>query len=209
MWLQNPLDDILSSKAKVSVLRVVCGVRAPLSGREIARRARISSGNASRVLGELTRSGVLLAREYGRVTTYELRDPDTPFVQQLRDLYLLEAKRRGRAIRELVSGVPAVVSVVLFGSEARGEAQPGSDTDLLIVVERKVRGIHHKVLDRAMGVANKHGVALSPYIVSLPELRRWERASHPLWRNIQADGVLMHGTSLQGLKLRCRRGKPD
>jgi predicted nucleotidyltransferase len=209
MWLQNPLDDILSSKAKVGVLRVVCSVNAPLSGREIARRAAISSGNASRVLGELTRSGVLLARDLGRVTTYELRDPDVTLVRRLRELFLIEAKRRDSAIRDLVAGLPGVVSVVLFGSEARGEAAPGSDTDLLIVVDRKTRGFDSRLVDKGLRVSRQHGVALSWHVVTVPELRRWERTSHPLWRNIQVDGVPLHGTALHGLRLRCQPGRPD
>jgi len=209
MWLQNPLDDILSSKAKVAVLRVVCASPVPLSGREIARRAGISSANASRVLGELRRSGVLRSQGHGRVITYALGDQKVALVRQLRELFAVEGKRRERAVADLVAGVPGLVSVILFGSEARGEAASGSDTDLLIVVERKVRGIHDLLLEKGLRVVEKHGVALSPYVASLPEVGRWERTAHPLWRNIQAEGVLLRGTSLHGLKQRCRRGRRD
>jgi hypothetical protein len=39
MWLSLPLDDLLSSRAKVAMLRVLCRTNAPLRGREIARRS--------------------------------------------------------------------------------------------------------------------------------------------------------------------------
>lgn len=59
MWLRNPLDDVLSSRAKVSILRVLCHVNAPLNGRGIARRAGIWSGPGSMALGELTAAGII------------------------------------------------------------------------------------------------------------------------------------------------------
>ena len=46
MWLRRPLDDILSSPAKVAVLRSVLRVSAPLSGREIASRAGVAHSPA-------------------------------------------------------------------------------------------------------------------------------------------------------------------
>jgi hypothetical protein len=63
MWLEKPLDDILSSRGKIAVLRVVCSVSVPLAGREIARRAGLRSGHASGILRDLTASGLLLARD--------------------------------------------------------------------------------------------------------------------------------------------------
>ena len=128
MWLRDPLDDILSSRAKVAVLRVVCCAAMPLNGREIARRAGLSSGHASRVLGELTASGVLLARDQGRVLTYELALAHGPLVARIKSLFEDEAARQEAALDELEVAVPGLVSIVLFGSEARGDARPGSDT---------------------------------------------------------------------------------
>jgi predicted nucleotidyltransferase/predicted transcriptional regulator len=207
MWLQNPLDDILSSKAKVAVLRVVCGVNTPLSGREVARRAGISSGNASRVLGELKRSGVLIARDHGRVTTYELRDRRLPIIRELGALFAGESRRRERAVSHLVKGIPDVLSVTLFGSEARHEARPGSDTDVLIVLKKRTGHVEKRLLDNAMSVAEEHLVPLSWYTTDLAELRRWERTGNPLWRNILADGVTVAGQPLWMLQRQWQHGK--
>jgi predicted nucleotidyltransferase len=207
MWLQNPLDDILSSKAKVGVLRVVCSVNAPLSGREIARRAAISSGNASRVLGELTRSGVLLARDLGRVTTYELRDRRLPVLRELSSLFAGERRRRERAVVDLVKGIPNVLSVTLFGSEARREARPESDTDLLVVLDKRTEQVEKRLLHNGQAVGEKHLAPLSWYATDLAELREWERTGNPLLTNILADGVTLVGRPLWMLRRRWQRGK--
>jgi predicted nucleotidyltransferase len=207
MWLQNPLDDILSSKAKVGVLRVVCGVNAPLSGREIARRAGISSGNASRVLGELKRSGVLIARDHGRVTAYELRDRRLPIIRELSALFARERRRRERAVSDLAKGIPDVLSLTLFGSEARREARPESDTDVLVVLSKRTEQVEKRLLDNAQAVGEKHLVPLSWYVTDLAELRHWEQTGNPLLRNILADGVTVAGRPLWMLQRQWQRGK--
>lgn len=44
VWLNQPLSDILSTKSKVAVLRVLSETPVPLNGREIARRAGLVPG---------------------------------------------------------------------------------------------------------------------------------------------------------------------
>ena len=207
MWLRRPLDDILASGAKVAVLRAICDVNAPLSGREIARRAGISSGRASKVLRELSASGALLARDHGRANTYELADPNLPLVRALRELFGDEHARQESIAGDLVAGVPGVLAVVLFGSEARGEARPGSDTDLLVVVDVASSHVEDLLVDRAIEVGRRHQIALSWHVVDLDQLRSWDDADHPLWLNVRADGILLRGLSIERLERRWRSGR--
>src|SRR5208337_2912939 len=53
--------------------------------------------------------------------------------EQLRSL-LTELRRRFEALYG-----PRLVRLVLFGSQARGDAEPGSDIDVLVVLEGPVR----------------------------------------------------------------------
>lgn len=207
MWLRNPLDDILSSRAKVAALRVVCASSVPLSGREIARRAHIDPGHASRVLRELAASGVLLSRDMGRVAAYELDHLDSPLAQRVRALFAGEKERYHEIVDELKTTVPGVLSVVLFGSEARGEAKPSSDTDLLIVVERKTEQIDAMISEACLRISERHVLALSWHIADLADLQRWEKAGNPFWREVLADGVRLTGQSLEGLQREWQRGK--
>lgn len=207
MWLRRPLDDILSSRAKIAVLRAVCGSGVPLSGREIARRAHIDPGHASRVLRELTASGVLLSRDMGGVCAYELDHLDSPLTQRVRDLFAGERERYSEAIDELKTPGPGVLSVVLFGSEARGEAKPGSDTDLLIVVERKTEQVEAMVSEACLRIAERHVLALSWHIADLADLQRWEKTSNPFWRAVLTEGVRLTGQSLGGLQRQWQGGK--
>jgi hypothetical protein len=40
MWLNEPLDDVLSSRGKVAVLRVLSSTTVPLNGREAVEKSR-------------------------------------------------------------------------------------------------------------------------------------------------------------------------
>jgi len=148
-----------------------------------------------------------VCRDQGRVKTYEWPGDETPLLQQLRALFASEADREAAAVRALVKGVPGVVSVILFGSEARGEARPGSDTDLLIVVEKNGRRVEAAIRGNALHLAKKERLALSWQIADLAELRQWEREENPLWRNILAEGIRLKGRSPQRLQRLWQHGR--
>ncbi len=209
MWLTNPLDDVLSSRSKVAVLRVVCTSPVPLNGREIARRAAISSGNASKVLGELAASGVIVSRDQGRVKTYELAEAATPLLRRLSELFRDETDRQGEALDDLLRGIDDVQSVILFGSEARREGRADSDVDLLIVVAEQDEAKGDLVRSNALEVARRHLLPLSWLLVDGAKLREWEEEGNALWANIAREGICLRGTPAARLTKRWQRGESD
>jgi len=207
MWLRNPVDDILSSRAKTAALRVACASTVPLSGRETGRRAHIGPGHVSRVLRELVASGVLVSRDMGRVAAYELACADSALVRRLKELFAAEEARLREVVEGLTAGIPDIVSVVLFGSEARREAKPGSDTDLLFVVEEKDDRTDELIRETCLQVAEQYGVAMSWHVADLANLQRWEETENPFWRNILAQGIRLAGRPLERLTREWQRGK--
>lgn len=204
MWLRNPLDDVLSSRAKVSILRVLCHVSAPLSGREIARRAGIWSGPGSKALGELTASGIITCQHHGRTNTYSLADVSVPMVRRVRDLFWEEARRPGDFCESLTAEVPELLSVILFGSEARSEARPDSDSDLLLFVGTKSESLDRRISDACLEYSIRHGLHTSWMVVDLTDLREWEETDNEFWRNVRRDGIVLRGMSMSGLSRRSR-----
>ncbi len=207
MWLRNPLDDIFSSQAKVGILRVLCSASGPLNGREISRRAGWDAGHTSRLLRELAASGVVIGRDQGRVTSYEMGADDVPLVRALQALFRAEATRYDKAMEALMRAVPEALSIVLFGSEARHQAKPGSDTDLLIVVPEKSRRLEQRLADICLQLARQHLLALSWHVADLGDLEAWEEAGHELWQNIVTDGITLRGTSVPRLRRKWQHGQ--
>jgi predicted nucleotidyltransferase len=200
VWLRDPLDDILSSRAKVALLRVLMRSPSPLNGREIARRAGVDPGHASRQLRELALAGVLRSRDQGRVVTYEIGEDASGLVASLRGLFDTEAVRYREGIQGLSEKIPEAVSIVLFGSEARLEAKPGSDTDLLIVVPEHTGAVEERVREACLEVASKYSLALSWLVMSVEELRELEATGNEFWNNILREGIRLHGKTPEALQ---------
>ncbi len=207
MWLLHPLEDILSSPAKVAILRVLCRVRGPLSGRETIRRAGTTYGPGWDALQDLVGSGVLSKRDLGRASGYELREPGSPLIQRLRELFDAEEERTEQIVGELTTEIDDALTIILYGSEARGDAEAGSDTDVLIVVERKTEQIADRIDQTCLDIAEKYSLALSWHIADLDDLRRWEEAGSEFWQNILADGVRLAGEPIERVTGRWQTGR--
>lgn len=132
MDLANPLADI-SGSAYGDILGVLVRAREPLSGREIARRAGRSPRGATLVLSHLVGSAIVHRRDHPPASLFSLNDEHLAVapLRALSDLWpkgVLELLRR-----HLDEWEPEALSVSIFGSLARGEADPDSDIDVLVL----------------------------------------------------------------------------
>ncbi len=122
---------------------------------------------------------VVRKRSYGSVTVYWL-DRE-------------EAERRlVQAASRLVAERPEVVAVYLFGSLATGRAVPGSDADVLIVLERS----DERWLDRSahyVGYFADVGMPVELFCYTQEEL-----ANVPLARRALAEGKLLASRGASG-----------
>jgi uncharacterized protein len=100
----------------------------------------------------------------------------------------------GEFLRRLRQDLPAhVVDVRLFGSEARGEALPESDIDVLVVVQPDDERIalETRIVDIAFDVNLESNVFISPTVVTPAIL------NHPVWRESPfIETVLREGVRL-------------
>jgi len=78
--------------------------------------------------------------------------------------------------------------VFLFGSHARGDAQPGSDCDVLIILDRVPD--HGAEIERTSalisGLPLEYGVSISRVFV--PE-REWRRSGTSFLENVREEAV--------------------
>ncbi len=201
------LDNVLDTPTKVAVLRLLCTNRKQFTGRDIARRVGRGVVNVHRALQALAEAGVVEAESQAPVKLFRIAD-DNPLVRDvLVPLFVAEARVDRRLWRELVrAGGEDLVSLILFGSQARGDAKPGSDTDLLVVL--KGGGAAERIRAAAVELSLRQGLSLQPLFVTLEDLPRWATDSPDLWRGILADGVVIHGASLYRLERYVSQGLP-
>ena len=82
-----------------------------------------------------------------------------------------------------------VVSVLVFGSRARGEAEPDSDMDLLVIMSDAGPEIRRAIRYLAVEVWLKYGIYLSTRVWNRAHWGKLEELQTLLYRNICKDGI--------------------
>ncbi len=97
-----------------------------------------------------------------------------------------------RQIKEIIRQVAPTAETILFGSEARGEARPDSDIDLLILLDGDKLSLasEETVTLPLYELELKTGVCISP-IVMLKKQWRNRPFKTPFYVNIVNEGILL------------------
>ena len=106
---------------------------------------------------------------------------------------VLEATRK--AVNELAENQPEIQKVILFGSMARGDAVPGSDVDLLVVVTESDRSFLDRIARyRPSGIPV--GVDVFPY--TQQEFDKMLEEGNGFIRQALAEGMLLFDRAGRG-----------
>ena len=203
----NSVSLLGRSEIRQRILRLM--VDAPvvrLHLREIARRAFTSAGTAARELRRLEEAGLIVREREGSQVYFRTRT-ESPLYPPVRALVhamareaatplapsptpdrlgLAMARRLRRELRAAYGG--RLVDVYLFGSRARGDHDPDSDIDVLIILDE----IDSYAADlRLSGVATSRlsledGVTISRLLATRDS---WERRDRPILQAIASEGI--------------------
>ena len=91
--------------------------------------------------------------------------------------------------KELVSRKVKIHELRVFGSRARGDANPGSDLDLLVVVEQLDHSIERYISDCAWEAGFPEDVIVMPVAISLDTLRNSPIKESVFIKNVYREGI--------------------
>lgn len=136
MKVINPIDDILDNNNKVRLLRHLTLYPSDVAtGRSLARDLGMNHATCINALNSLHRAGIVNRRRTGSSTLYQVARETEVYKQLLQPLFEKETGLIGGVAATLTSGLgESVLEVLLFGSAAREESVPESDTDILLII---------------------------------------------------------------------------
>ena len=104
---------------------------------------------------------------------------------------LVLAKQFANEIRKRLGS--EVVSVVLYGSRARGTAKEDSDMDIFILLQHKPRfntRAENIVLDAVVNYLNKYNIYISAVTYGINDYRRWKNIT-PVLYWMEKEGIML------------------
>ncbi|MDB4949340.1 MAG: hypothetical protein JWM27_1989 [Gemmatimonadetes bacterium] len=199
--LVRPLNAILGSVTKVQILRALLPLTSPASGRETQRLAGIrSKGALQSALNDLSDLGILRREQTRGSHLYRINHRHELYAP-LATLFEAEATRMQRLRTMLHAAISEngleglVVSIILYGSNARGSARPASDADLLVLAgdESAVETVEHALAEAGTAIEDSLGARISAYVV--PRARAEQRLTDgdPLMQDVASEGRLLYG----------------
>jgi uncharacterized protein len=84
-----------------------------------------------------------------------------------------------------------LVSIILFGSTARGEEAPGSDIDLILVMKdgSDMDKLDEKVSEISLEAAAAFGGPVSPISLTETAYASKKRSRNAFWRTVLQEGI--------------------
>jgi predicted nucleotidyltransferase len=200
MNLGVPVLDV-ASPVRGALLQALARLERPVTRRQLAVAADVAPGNASAVIGELIRVGLVHETVAGRASMVMLNRSHLAAGP-----VIALAGLRGeliRRLRERLSEWPDVLGAWLFGSVARGAADGDSDIDLLIVADDlEAPDLHERLALLQADVRSWTGNDLQLVEHSASSWRKLVRSKNPLVEQIRLDGIALAGDATSLLQRR-------
>ncbi len=195
-------ENLLGTKAKVKILRVLAEARTAYSLKSLKAETELSLSIVHKAAEELAEEGILARIKGTRKERLYKFNAESFFAAAIFELFKTEKTKQRKEVillhtwsilEDLVSKIKDKSSlVILFGSQARGDATLHSDMDLLIVLKdaKNHKNNKNEILEmiRKIKVKNK----INPTFLEVESFNQEAKDNTLFYRNIKKDGVILH-----------------
>jgi predicted nucleotidyltransferase len=207
MALHDYAAEILGSKTSIRLLRTLARYKGKVfTVRELSAAAGVSHPQASTVLKELERRGVVRLQPVGRAYQVSLNEESYIVNSLVEPLFAAEKNTVGSLISAVAPFFddPRIISAAIFGSVARGDEGTDSDVDLLIISDD--REFASECAGRAVVTTlSRFGHAPSPLILDSKKFLRDHNGD--LEKSILERYILVRGRDLREMVKNGKAGR--
>lgn len=188
-------DEILDPSIRLRVVGLLASFpEKEFTGREIARLLGVSHSNVQRALRVLVDDGLASKKRIGRADVFWANKGHFMF-KAVRELFEVKRELPERIAKDLHSAFrESGMSVTVFGSYARGEADRRSDVDVLVIAKDRT-ALEDEIGGIEADFVRRYGVFLSVKVLSPSDLRR--RPVPPYVRAAAKEGLLIWGVPIR------------
>lgn len=188
------IENILGSRTKVKILRVLTEVRTAYALKDLSKEIGLSPSITHQAAEELAEEAVLIRIKGNKKERLYRFNAENAFASALFEFFKIEKTRQRKEViflniwnvleNTITKNEKKIDLAILFGSQARGEATLRSDIDLLIIPKRKLSALIEKIkkIDRR----------INPLLMTLTEFQNHQKHKTPLYNNIKKDGVILY-----------------
>lgn len=202
MKFRKLLNEVFSGPSQIAVLRPLYLHKSGITGRETARLAGISPKSALQALSGLEQLKIVKRVIGGRDHHFTLNRENYIVKNGISPLLRAETDMLNRLLQLVKKEIsPFSLSIVLFGSVARGEENSSSDLDILIIPQdpASAKEINAKIVKLRIKSEEEYGVHISPMILTKEKLRKLAKSGSSVIESLRSDGVVIFGKTLTGL----------
>ncbi len=184
----NPLEKLLSSRARAEVFRLLFDEPAELYMRDMERKTGLAIGSIQKVLKELNSLELVVSRQDGNRLYYSANHQHLLYP----DIHSIVVKTVGSVgILSKSLADDAVKCAFIFGSVARHKERAQSDIDLFVIGDMGLRRLT-ELLSPAKGQIARE---INPHIMTKAEFIKRRRAkNHFVIRVLEGDKIFIKGS---------------
>ena len=198
----RPLEAVIPG-ARGRVLGVLARTELELTMRTVASLAGVSQNRANQVLNELIDLGLVRRREAGSAALVVL-DRENEAARAVQALADLREGVLSRLRADAATLDPPPVSLIVFGSFAKGLARTDSDIDVLAVSPVMTDADEERWYDEVGRWAERASrIAGNPVnwiVATAQEMPALLRRRGSVWDNIARDGIVLMGAAPSDLR---------
>jgi predicted nucleotidyltransferase len=191
MKWNNVLNEVVGSKLKVGIIRILYDAAGPLTGLKIAHAAGYSHTQTYKALDDLENLGIVSKSYAGASHLYSINRGNYIVREMLATALRAERGMLGALASRFYERMgDELVSITVYGSVARRDDEPGSDLDLILVVRdgSDLESLEDVAAEVSLDAALEFGGPVSAFVVAETEYKRRLDVGKAMWASVRREG---------------------